>query len=304
MLIPKYLKAQDYIPFLNRKRAWLIFFFVFFIVWMSVFYIGFFVFILLGILLFSDWVGLFIGLAFLSMALAALSSVAFILCIARYKRYFFSCLLPFLAHRYYEDFEWDYNKFIPKKTIAKQAVFTKYKEFSPGCYYKGKIKSIPFESSYYEYVGLKKWISTKKGRIILFRLPIEQNDSFLLEDKDTKVLFKKNHLTEVKTESIAFNKEYRIFTNDDVEIFKQLTPNFIKKTNEFTDQYRCDLNLFFHKNYIYAAVNDYQNRFEFKLLRHVDAVYIDQFMDEVLMVYRLSDVLDIGKYATGINQKD
>ena len=97
MLIPKYLKAQDYIPFLNRKRAWLIFFFVFFIVWMSVFYIGFFVFILLGILLFSDWVGLFIGLAFLSMALAALSSVAFILCIARYKRYFLFLLVTFFG---------------------------------------------------------------------------------------------------------------------------------------------------------------------------------------------------------------
>ena len=137
-------------------------------------------------------------------------------------------------------------------------------------------------------MGFDKFIVNKKGRIVIFKLNEKAKFNYLIENKKTKIMFKKNKFKEkVNVESIYFNDNYNIYLDDKIDAYKIFKPSLISGLFDFIDYYKAEINLLVKNNYVYVAINNYKT-FDFSIMHKVDDDYIFKFRQEILMVYRLS----------------
>lgn len=73
------------------------------------------------------------------------------------------------------------------------------------------------------------------------------------------------NLKKYETESILFNKKFKIFSSDQEYVFYQLTPVLIEKILEFEKMHRGSIQMMYHQNCLDIAVNDSSDSFEIKL---------------------------------------
>lgn len=73
------------------------------------------------------------------------------------------------------------------------------------------------------------------------------------------------NLKKYETESILFNKKFKVFSSDQSYVFYQLTPVLLEKILELEGMHRGSLQLMYHKNCLDIAVNDSSDSFEIKL---------------------------------------
>lgn len=280
---------NETIIYLNKSRHKAIFFSTLSWCLMGIFFISFFVFIFLGLLLFSDLIGLFLGLAFLGMVLAGLSILLFVKATRNYKKVFQTSLIKTFNLDCYKDLKFSFNGFIRIDNMDDKMVFNKYKGMGESLI-EGKLEKASFSSCYYEYTNFQRGLKNLKGRIIMFKLDKVLPYRYLLEDKDTKILFKKLDFTKtLETESIVFNKNHTLYVDDTFKVLNFITPSFINRINDFTDLYKCHLNILAQKDRVYVAVNDY-NYFTFSILKKVDEDYALKFRQELLMPARMYKV--------------
>ena len=72
-------------------------------------------------------------------------------------------------------------------------------------------------------------------------------------------------LKKYETESILFNKKFKIFSSDQAYVFYQLTPVLIEKILAFEQMHRGTVQMMYHQNILDIAVNDSSDSFELKI---------------------------------------
>ena len=86
--------------------------------------------------------------------------------------------------------------------------------------------------------------------------------------------------TKVKTESLNFNSELKIYTKDDHEAFYILTPDFMEKLVYFDKKYHDKISFSFKDNKLFIAINDRKDYFDFKMFKEVDMNFISTYKEE------------------------
>lgn len=277
------------INFLNKKRHIAIFLSTLVWIFVGICFCMFFVFIMLGLVVFSDLMPLFMVLGFISIIFCGFLSMGFVLVLKKYKQIFETTLFNVFTLDCYKDFSFSFKGTIDKNQLADNEIFNRYNNDGQSLY-KGYINDIYFESCFFEYIGLEKGIKTKKGRVVIFKLNKELPHKYLIEYKKTKILKKKTKFNTVtKTESSVFNENYNIYVDDVFDSAKILSPSFISHLTDFINMYKCSVNILAKGLRIYVAVNNY-NYFNFALMHKVDSLYVEQFRLELLMAYYLAKV--------------
>ncbi len=289
--IKDFINDEEMIIFLNKKRKLAIIANVISYTLLGIGVASGFTLILVGAIAFADFrQGLFIGLGFVLFLFGGLITLLGFNKSRKYKYYFETILLDKFASNYYDDFKFNFNGYIPKTELGEKEIFNRYASNMSECLYEGKIKNseVSFKSSYYEYMGFDKFIVNKKGRIVIFKLNEKAKFNYLIENKKTKIMFKKNKFKEkVNVESIYFNDNYNIYLDDKIDAYKIFKPSLISGLFDFIDYYKAEINLLVKNNYVYVAINNYKT-FDFSIMHRVDDDYIFKFRQEILMVYRLS----------------
>ena len=84
----------------------------------------------------------------------------------------------------------------------------------------------------------------------------------------------------VKTESIDFNNELKIYSNNPLEAIYILTPDFMEKLRYFDNKYHDKIGYSFKNNKLFIAIDDRKDYFDIKAFKNVDDNLIASYKDE------------------------
>lgn len=86
--------------------------------------------------------------------------------------------------------------------------------------------------------------------------------------------------TKVKTESIDFNSELKIYARDEQEAFYILTPDFMEKLRYLDDKYFNKIIFSFKDNKLFIAIDNRKDYFDIKPFKPVDETLISSYKEE------------------------
>ena len=69
-------------------------------------------------------------------------------------------------------------------------------------------------------------------------------------------------LRPIETESVLFNRSFKVYTDDGFEAFYILDPAFIESIERFSERYGHKFALYFINNKLFVAINDGGDSFE------------------------------------------
>ena len=86
--------------------------------------------------------------------------------------------------------------------------------------------------------------------------------------------------SKVKTESIDFNSELKIYARDEQEAFYILTPDFMEKLRYLDDKYSNKIIFSFKDNKLFIAIDNRKDYFDIKPFKPVDESLISSYKEE------------------------
>lgn len=93
-----------------------------------------------------------------------------------------------------------------------------------------------------------------------------------------------NHLfgwKRVKTESVEFNKELTVYSDDEYEAFYVLTPHLMEKLLELDRKYHDRICFSFINNRLYIAIDTRVDTFDLKMFRQFDNNILNEYRDQL-----------------------
>lgn len=126
-----------------------------------------------------------------------------------------------------------------------------------------------------------------QGRFYAFDFPKRfKHDLLLLQPYNFRPF---SHLKKVKTESIEFNSELKIYAENEHEAFYILTPDFMEKLIYFDQKYMDKISFSFKEKRLYIAIDTRKDYFDIKAFKTLDKSIFNEYQDE------LSDIKDLIK---------
>lgn len=299
--------------FLNKKRKLSAFLIVLFIVLSSLFGAAGFPLLTVGVILVSDFTPQYVPL--IMIIFGAISFFAllptFLLLIFKiqkdYRNLFSSKLSTLFLKDKYEGATYSYkgNETKVQKLFKDTPFKTKNKE--PLGLIEGKIGAASFVSfSFPRTVPIDfklflgpAWNATMKRPKALYGLYVKFDFDFsfphplLIQKKGKISSFKQIKLkTELTSESLYFNNEYRAYSDDILEGTKRLTPPILSAINHLNELYHGFLNIYVNKNHAYVCFDYYFTGFYFSTFKKVTHEYIDLFKNELLLPWHIFSLLN------------
>lgn len=98
----------------------------------------------------------------------------------------------------------------------------------------------------------------------------------------------------IEIENQDFNKEFDIFSEDELDAFRILTPHFVEKVEDLNNHISGDLLLCFRDNKLYIGINNNYDFFEYNkyLIKNLEDIYIKVFK-ELDSIVEFIDKLDL-----------
>jgi len=84
----------------------------------------------------------------------------------------------------------------------------------------------------------------------------------------------------IKTESIDFNSEIKVYAKNDHEAFYILTPDFMEKIRKLDDKYKDKISFSFKDEKLFIALDSRIDYFDFKAFKKVDKTLLDSYQEE------------------------
>jgi|SRR5690554_3190598 len=85
----------------------------------------------------------------------------------------------------------------------------------------------------------------------------------------------------IKTESIEFNSELSVYSDNEHEAFYILTPHFMEKIYQLDKKYHDQISFSFINNYLYIALNTKEDTFDIKMFRELDLNILDKYREQL-----------------------
>jgi hypothetical protein len=133
----------------------------------------------------------------------------------------------------------------------------------------------------------RRVVTVFQGRLYKFDFPKKfKHDLLLLQPLNYRPFSNFNH---VKTESIHFNSELKIYAQSEHEAFYILTPDFMEKLIYFDQKYYDKISFSFIDNHMYIAIDSRKDTFDIKAFKTINESMFKEYQDE------FSDIIDFIK---------
>ncbi len=180
---------------------------------------------------------------------------------------------------------------VSRTLIENAEIFPYFIDYSSDDLIKGNYHRIPFQSA---DIDLEEEVKTKngsynksffKGRI--YQFAFNKNFKYNLVLVQKKDLFGDYRPGNLQTESVLFNSEFRVFSENTLEGFYLLTPHLMEKLLYLDGKYKDRIMVSFNRKKLYVITYGKSNPLEFKKFVKIDDSFIQAFIDE------FSDIIDI-----------
>lgn len=200
---------------------------------------------------------------------------------SQYKKAYKAYFVKYQLQAFFDDIEYDHDRGIDSFTLNRTGLIDTGDVYYSNDLVKGKYKGVSFTQSDVEIVKNSTDFYTEesdpvavntrseiafKGRFLIFELPKRIIGRVAILPLRTKAFFIdpiiKTGLKPIETESVLFNRSFRIYADDGFDAFYILDPAFIETVEQFSDRYYQNTALYFVNNKILIAINDGDDSFE------------------------------------------
>lgn len=234
-----------------------------------------------GFILFTDSkieaifvIGLIIGIALVFIASVFLGMAGSEN--RKYSRRIKGIVIQKILDGIYQDAHYDQNKSINVELMLSMGMFPRPDRSFGEDYYSGTCDGIKFETS---ELTLERRVAHSDsrghvsysyepyfiGRYVLFSLPRKFDNTVLIKEAQFLDGLNLTGLKKVETESMEFNKKFKIYSTDEEFFFYIITPIFMDHLLTFEQNHVGQLYAAFKNSSFHFALNDNKNHFEFSI---------------------------------------
>lgn len=129
------------------------------------------------------------------------------------------------------------------------------------------------------------------GRFYEFDFPKSFKSNLLITQTVGYGLF--GEFNRVKTESVDFNSELKVYAKDEHEAFFILTPDFMERLIYMDRKYKDKINFSFINNKLYISINNGKDTFDIKTFKEVDESIFREYQEEFKDIKNFIKVLKL-----------
>lgn len=206
----------------------------------------------------------------------------------------------------FTDVDYDMEKGISYEQIASTQMMNMGDRFYSNDYFKAKYKNINFESAdvhiqeeHTDSDGDTTYVTIFRGQwfVFDFNKPFKANIQVCAKNFSNArrgSLFSKTKYNKVAMEDIEFNKEFRVYAQNELDAFYVLTPNTMEKIKELKRKTNGRLLLCFIDNRLHVGLHNNKDLFEANIFKKIN---IDEennkTLNEMKIITEFVDTLDL-----------
>ncbi len=192
----------------------------------------------------------------------------------------------------FDDVYYDRHQSIPQSVIDQTGLVKRPDRYSGEDYIKGTYKGVSFEVSDVNLRERQERVDSKgnrtvtyptyfKGRWYVYKFP--KNFKGTLKVCETYPNEAKG-LEKVETESIIFNKKFKLYASDKQYAFFHLKPIMMEKLLELEKLHRGSIYFYYSGNELHIGVNDSQDYMEIPFRKAIDEKAMKDFEGDVDLI--------------------
>lgn len=192
----------------------------------------------------------------------------------------------------FEDVYYDRYQSIPQSRIDQTGLVKRPDRFSGEDYIKGTYKGVSFEVSDVTLRERQEHVDSKghrtvtypvyfKGRWYIYKFPKTFKGTLKVCETHPR---EARGLEKVETESIAFNKKFKLYASDKQYAFYHLTPIMMEKLLELEKLHRGSIYFYYTGNELHIGVNDSQDYMEIPFRKVIDEKALKAFEGDVDLI--------------------
>lgn len=186
-------------------------------------------------------------------------------------------------NKYFDDVTYNLEKGFDEQEIKKYGMLNTSDRFTSNDYICGTYKTIKFEQSdiHIEKKHEEKhedghttttWVTIFRGRYMIFDFNknFKSNIQVISSGFYAHTLPWNKKFSKVKLEDIDFNKKFKVYSEIEHDAFYILTPHFMEKIKKIYNESKADIMLCFIDNRLHVVVNNYEDSFEYNVLKPIN----------------------------------
>lgn len=116
-----------------------------------------------------------------------------------------------------------------------------------------------------KHISYSYFLEYFKGRWFTYTIPGEFKANVIVKETNSVNDIDTNGLVEVQTESIVLSQKFKVYSSNELDCLKVLTPQFIDKIISLEKLFDGQIAFSFNKNKLFIAINDHKDYFETNL---------------------------------------
>ena len=171
--------------------------------------------------------------------------------------------------------------------------------------FRGDIKGVSFLTfgyrSYFSVGRRNNKTENYSGRVISFDLPTNVKTDVFIKQKVALPIFKKVRLRHIiHTESILFDRQYDVLVQDERLSRILVNPVLIDGILSLGKEYGGFVNVYFKKDKVLVFYDKYFSAFHPGLTHRIDDAFLEGFLAELRLPYRVFRSLDLGNFTLAL----
>ena len=194
----------------------------------------------------------------------------------QYKKLYKSYFVEQNMKKIFTDLHYDHTSGMPKSVLESTHVINTGDAYSSNDYTTAKYKDVAFSqadvtiqeestdsdgNTHYTTIFKGRWMIFEFPKPFTFRLQVVEKwfsaSRKLRKDKETR-----RKIERIRTESIEFDKRYKVYAEDGFEAYYILDPAFLSHIEDLGNSHKGKLMLAFIDNKLHVALNDGNDAFE------------------------------------------
>ena len=192
----------------------------------------------------------------------------------------------------FDDVYYDRHQSIPQSVIDQTGLVKRPDRFSGEDFIKGTYKGVSFEVSDVTLRERQEHVDSKGNRTVTYPVYFKGRWYVYKFPKMFKGTLKicETHpnnakgLEKLDTESMAFNKKFRLYASDKQYAFYHLTPIMMEKLLELEKLHRGSIYFYYAGNELHIGVNDSQDYLEIPFRKEIDEKAMKAFEGDVDLI--------------------
>ena len=187
-----------------------------------------------------------------------------------YEKVYRSYFVEKVMRESFTDLYYCHEKKMPKEELSRTLMVTTGDAYSSNDFTSGKYKDVNFsqadvciQEEHKDSDGDKHYVTIFRGRFMIFEFPKKFEKRLLVAGKGAgAAVARSKEFKKLETESLDFNRHFRIYTEDGFEMFYLLDPAMMVRMENINNTYKGRTMFAFYENKLLIGINDGKDSFE------------------------------------------